>query len=100
VDENNLISFWQISLGNLLTIATMLVGGIYFISQIKGQVNFLTDRMVSVEERVKDLVNILVEQGKQGERMLMLAERVQAQGKRLDENERRVNRFYEKTGKE
>lgn len=89
------LEFWSLDLGNLLTIFSILGVGVGFIYTVKGRVDALYERMLRVEEGIKHLVDVLIEQGKQAERLTLIAERLQFQGRRQDEADRRMNRMQE-----
>ncbi|KAL0630334.1 hypothetical protein Q9L58_010820 [Maublancomyces gigas] len=93
--------------GNMLTIATFFVGGIAFVwsmkvdlkaNQAANQVmlDSLNERFIGMQEEMKKLVEILVNQGKHEERMIAMDARLMNQGRRLDETIERFNRFMER----
>lgn len=88
--------FWQFNFGNLLTILSFLGGGILFIASTRQQLFSLSERATEMELELKKLVEILVNQGRQDERMLAMDQRMLAQGKRLDEFQERVNRVVDR----
>lgn len=83
---------WTISIGNALTIISFLAGGLAFVVTVRNRVNSLSDKMLSVETKLEQLVEILVQQGRHEERMNAMDQRVAAQGQRLDETIVRLNR--------
>ena len=82
---------WSISIGNFLTIAAFIVGGITFVLSVRSNVEGLTSRMLAVEVKLEQLVSILVNQGRHEERMNAMDLRIQSQGQRLDDLARRFN---------
>ena len=89
---------WTISVGNALTIISFLGGGLVFVVTVRNRVGSLSDKMVSVETKLEQLVKILIQQGRHEERMNAMDARVAAQGQRLDETISRLNRFIDKGG--
>ena len=86
---------WNIDIGNMLTIAAFLIGGILFVAQVRGRVDTLSSRMLAVEGEVKQLVAVLVQQGRHEERMAAHESQLSAQGRRLDQTIERLNRFID-----
>jgi len=87
--------FWQVSFGNVLTILSIIVGGTFSVALIKGEVKNLSERMTRVELTLTQLGVILVEQGKQAERINMLQEKIAATNRRIDKVERRLDNVKE-----
>lgn len=85
--------FWQFNFGNLLTILSFLGGGILFIASTRQQLFSLNERSTAMEKELKSLVEILVNQGRQDERMTAMDHRMLAQGKRIDQHDERMNRI-------
>ena len=83
---------WSINLGNALTIVSFIGGGIIFVVTIRGRVDALTGRISFVEQELRKLLEVLIEQGRHTERMAAMDLRIQAQGQRLDMLTNRVNR--------
>lgn len=83
---------WNIDVGNMLTIAAFLIGGIFFVAKVRGRVDTLSTRMLAVEGEVKQLVTVLIQQGRHEERMGAMDSRLAAQGLRLDQTIDRLNR--------
>lgn len=82
--------FWNVSLGNLLTMLVMIIGGVGFVYTIRGRVDMLSKRMLAVEENMKQLVQVLIEQGRHEERMIAMQTQINQQGKRLDDTSERL----------
>ncbi|MBZ5653195.1 MAG: hypothetical protein LAO18_22245 [Acidobacteriia bacterium] len=76
--------FWNFNAGQLITIVTIILGGVAFVYTIRGRVDALSERMLAVEESMKQLVQVLVQQGRHEERMNAMQTQVNQQGKRLD----------------
>lgn len=62
----------DISLGNLLTIASFIAGGLWFIQTMRGAVDMMALRLTTVESEIKKLADILVTLGKYEERFLRI----------------------------
>jgi hypothetical protein len=87
---------WSINFGHLLTIIVLGSGGIGFVWTIRGRVDALSERMLSLEYETKKLVDVLIAQGRQDERLTAMDQRMVAQGRRLDELAARFNRTSDK----
>lgn len=92
-----------VSLGNILTILTFIVGGMAFVYSLRADTRvqeakfmMLTDQMIEVKIDVKKLSEVLVQLATHGGRITSVEERLLSQGRRLDENIARVNRFIDK----
>lgn len=83
---------WSVNLGNALTIASFIGGGIIFVTTIRGRVDALNGRIIFVEQELRKLLEVLIEQGRHSERMSAMDMRIQSQGQRLDSLTNRVNR--------
>src|SRR3989304_9913177 len=92
VGRNMTVFDWNISLGNALTIVSFLVGGVVFVVAVRGQVDALAGRMAFVEQELRKLLEILIQQGRHDERMAAMDSRIQAQGQRLAQMTVRGNR--------
>lgn len=93
----------DINVGNILTIVAFCVGGLVFIYTLRARVDVmnsgvenLAKRVLGMEQQLVRLVDVLVEQGRQAERIAATDQRLLAQGGRIDELERRVNRTGER----
>ena len=75
----------SISLGNLMTIVSFIIGGVSFVYAIKSDTRVLATRLGNLEEDVKKMSDVLVELAKTDGRMNLIEDRILAQGKRLDE---------------
>lgn len=73
------------NIGAIVTVALAVIGLVASIAK-------MSLRLASVEEQLKRLVDVLVEQGKHTERMASIEQRIAAQGVRLDELTNRFNR--------
>lgn len=85
--------FWQFNVGNLLTILSFLGGGALFIASTRQQLFSLSERSTAMESELKKLVEVLINQGRQDERLLAMDQRMLAEGKRLDDFQERFNKF-------
>lgn len=92
-----------ISLGNILTMIAFLATGMGVIYSLKGdnrvqEQKFLmfAEQMTEIKFEVKKLSDILVQLATQAGRITSVEERLLSQGRRLDENIARVNRFIDK----
>jgi len=83
---------WGISLGNFLTIASFLVGGLSFVWTLKSQIDSLSGRTSAMETELKKLVEVLIHQGRQDERLNSFDTRTAAISQRVNDLERRFNR--------
>lgn len=84
---------WTFNVGNVLTIVVILGSGIGFAYKMIESVNELSRRATAVEIELKQLVQILVNQGRHEERMSALDQRLTQQGQRLDDLTARYNEF-------
>lgn len=88
----------SINLGNVLTILSFIIGGLFFISNVKSDVRVLDMRLTAVDAQLEDFkiqqakVNdILIAMATATGRANAMEERILAQGRRLDEIITRVN---------
>lgn len=82
---------WTVTIGNLLTIISFLVVGSGFIYAIRAKVDAVSTRLLVIEKEIHTLVDILIQQGRQDERMTAMDARIANQGARLDDITRRFN---------
>lgn len=84
-----------ISFGNILTL--IVTGGsvAVIVGMIRGKVDSIGERMEAVEKNMERLVTVLIDQGRQEEKILAIDGRILAQGQRLDDLSRQLNRFFE-----
>lgn len=82
----------------MITIASMVFvsGGTIGILHI--QAKELARRLQSIEDQMKQLTQILINQATQGVRLDTMDQRLNAQGRRLDEVASRVNTIVNKDG--
>lgn len=85
---------WTISLGNVLTIGFSIASIIAIIAAMRIQLRYLEARMELMEREIKKLVEILVQQGRQDERLTAVDGRLLAQGARIDDLTRQINRLF------
>lgn len=91
---------WTISIGSIVTILTVLVGIVGFVMTVHNRVDALSRRMGSLEEGIRKLVDVLIVQGRQDERMNSIDGRMLAQGARLDDLSRQIDRLFEPRGED
>jgi len=87
---------WSINFGHFLTIVVLGAGGLGFVWTIRGRVDALWDRMLGLESETKKLVDILIAQGRQDEKLNAINMQMVLQGKRLDELSERFNKMADK----
>lgn len=83
---------WTINLGNLLSIGVMIASVTLVLGMLRSKVMDLGDRMRAMEENMKQLVQVLVQQGRHEERMSAIDGRMLAQGQRIDDLTRKIDR--------
>lgn len=83
---------WQINLGNVLTIISFIIGGLGFVWTMKSQIDSLGSRTMAMEVELKKLVDVLINQGRQDERLNAMDFRLAASAQRVTDLEKRVNR--------
>jgi hypothetical protein len=81
-----------VNLGNVLTIIAFLTGGLGFVYTVRGKVEAIAFRLLSFENEIRRLTDILVVQGRQEERMNAMDARLASQGTRLDDVTARFNK--------
>ena len=79
--------------GDVVTIIAFLGGGVGFVYTMRGRIDGLATQVVSMQAELRKLVDIMVMQGRHGERMDAMDQRIAAQGRRLDDL---INRFNKK----
>ncbi len=82
---------WTIGLGNLLTLGMILSACVAFAYTNRGKIDSISQRLLFLEGEIKRLVDVLVQQGRQDERLGAVDARVVNQGARLDELTERFN---------
>lgn len=83
-----------INVGNIITLVVTLGSIAVIVGMLRGKVDALGERMLALEKNMTTLVQVLVDQGRQEEKMLAMDGRMLAQGARIDDLTRQVNRFY------
>jgi len=63
---------WSMNIGNLLTIAGFLGGGVFFVVAVRRDVDMLSARLKPLESAVTRLADILERQARQDERIRAL----------------------------
>ena len=95
-----------INLGNILTIAAFLGGGIYFILAMRSKIDAQSMRMENMERdftqmsaetqhEVRKITEVIILQGRHDERITALSMTQINQGKRLDDTIRRMNTYLD-----
>jgi len=82
---------WSINVGHFLTMFVIVAGGAGFVYALRGRLDVVSSRLLNVEEDLKQLVQVLVKQGRQDERIDAMDQRSVSQGKRIDDLTTRVN---------
>lgn len=70
----------------------MFVIGIGFLYTMKNRIDSMANRLIVLEEDLKKLIDVLIQQGRQEERIDALDKRMIAQGIRLDSLTDRFNK--------
>lgn len=83
---------WTISIGNLLTVASVVGGVLIAFGLTKGQIINLAERLQMLEHELHRLTDILIQQGRQDERLTAMDARLVNQGARLDDLTIRFNK--------
>lgn len=97
-----------VSMGNILQIIAMLIGGLAFLWRVESRVLILsnrleniyrekdqqhrsnTDKFISIEMELKQLISVTVEQAKISERLNGFEQRINMISQRLDEGLRKL----------
>lgn len=82
---------WTISAGNLFTIGSFLVVASATVITLRNRVDSISIRLLSFENEIRRLTDILIAQGRQEERMNAMDARMVNQGARLDDMIKRYN---------
>lgn len=82
---------WTVNLGNLIIFFTTIMAGVGFVYTMRGRIDAMSARLLVLETDLKKLIEVLIEQGKQSERMTAMDQRMVAQGQRLDDLIKRFN---------
>jgi hypothetical protein len=78
------MEFFTVSLGNILTIVSFILGGLAFIWSMKGDLKISSMRLTNIEVEITELRKVIVTMARQEERINSMDERLLAQGKRVD----------------
>lgn len=91
-----------VSLGNILTIVSMIVAVISFAFILRSQIKEVALEQLDLKEDTKDIkkdltkiTEILIAQGRLDERVTAMDQRMVHQGKRIDDTVRRINAFLD-----
>jgi len=85
---------WTINFGHVLTIGAFIISAGGGIIALRGQVKQISVRMLAVESEMKKLVEILVGQARQEERIQAIDDRMIMHAQRMDEINRQVDRLF------
>lgn len=83
---------WTISIGSLLSAGSVAVGAIVVVVLLREQVSTIGERLGQLEHQLSRLTDILIQQGRQDERMTAMDARIVNQGARLDDLTVRFNK--------
>jgi hypothetical protein len=72
-----------VNLGHIITIATVALGGLFFVWQMKGRVDLLADRLERIDEHIDKLKEATLQIARQDERLLAMDRRLQELSNRL-----------------
>lgn len=86
---------WTVSIGNLLALGGFLISGIGFVYTMRGRLDGLSERLLELEREFQKLLDVLIAQGRQEERLIAIDQRVLTQGQRIDDLIRRVNQHLD-----
>lgn len=86
---------WTVKFGDVLAIFTFVGSGWGIIATVRSRVDGLHARMKSVEDQMRALVEIMVNQGRQDERMNSIDARMVIHAQRMTEIDRQVDRLFE-----
>lgn len=87
---------WTVNLSSIISIVGMLCIGIGFLYTTRDKLDNMAKRLETLEEDLKKLIDVLIQQGKQEERINALDQRMVAQGIRLDDLTKRFNYLTDK----
>lgn len=84
------------NIGNIVSIVGMFAVGIGFLYSMKDKIDNMSTRLLVLEGELKKLIDVLIAQGRQEERISALDQRMVAQGIRLDDLAKRFNNLTDK----
>lgn len=84
------------NVGNIISIIGMFAVGIGFLYSMKDKIDNMSTRLLVLEGELKKLIDVLIAQGRQEERISALDQRMVAQGIRLDDLSKRFNNLTDK----
>lgn len=84
------------NVGNIISIIGMFAVGIGFLYSMKDKIDNMSTRLLVLEGELKKLIDVLIAQGRQEERIAALDQRMVAQGIRLDDLSKRFNNLTDK----
>lgn len=84
------------NVGNIVSIIGMFAVGIGFLYSMKDKIDNMSTRLLVLEGELKKLIDVLIAQGRQEERIAALDQRMVAQGIRLDDLSKRFNNLTDK----
>lgn len=77
-------------------VATQIITLVGVVIALKGDTKTLKQEMAEMKQQLKSLVDVVVAQALQGERIRQMEQRELLTGKRIDEVQTRVNRYLDK----
>ncbi len=80
---------WTISVGNIITVAGFLGGGILFMIAVRRDVDQIAVRLEPLENAISKLTDILIEMARQSERMNAFERELQRNNSRQQRREPR-----------
>jgi len=89
------MEFFTVTLGNLLSAIAFIIGGVSFAYTIRGDVKSAVLRLDNVERELHELRKVVVSIARQEERMNAIDQRLLAQGQRMDDCVRRLDRYLD-----
>lgn len=84
------------NIGNIVSVIGMFAVGIGFLYSMKDKIDNMSTRLLVLEGELKKLIDVLIAQGRQEERISALDQRMVAQGIRLDDLAKRFNNLTDK----
>lgn len=89
---------WTLKFGDIITVVVFAISAVGGIAVVRQQVGELTKRMTSVETEMKKMVEVLVGQARQEERMNALDQRLLLSDRQTDDLKRQVDRLFTPNG--
>lgn len=83
---------WTVNLGNLIGLAVVVLGGARFVYSLRSKVDELGKDIIAMQEQLRRMVDVLIEQGRHAERLSAIDSRINSLVARIDELTNRFNR--------